>query len=108
MRFPQPRTGQHVRNHPGGFPLYADGRKPRVVTANPRSFLVHLATSKLGKNDAARAHSFVSQAFDSYEAAQNPQIGSRPVLYYYSFLNLAKVALLLRRGPQFGEGINVR
>jgi hypothetical protein len=51
------------------------------------------------RQDRGRAAAFVEQAFDFFEAAANPQIGSKPVLYYYSFLNLAKSALLIRQVP---------
>jgi hypothetical protein len=58
-------------------------------------FLIDLASDSLDKKLAGRASSFIVQAFDFFQAAQNPQIGSKPLLYYYSFLNLAKTALLV-------------
>lgn len=42
------------------------------------------------------ALAYVAQARDFYEAAQNPRLGSKPLLYYYAFLNLAKAALVTR------------
>ena len=41
----------------------------------------------------------LEQAFDFFEAAQNPNISSKPLLFYYSFLNLAKVTLLIQGIP---------
>ena len=42
------------------------------------------------------ALAYIAQARDFYEAAQNPRLGSKPLLYYYAFLNLAKAALVTR------------
>ena len=98
--FPRPLAGgQPLRNHPTGFPAFFDKRKPRVVTADPWAFFRHLAMDCSRRQDRGRAAAFVEQAFDFFEAAANPQIGSKPVLYYYSFLNLAKSALLIRQVP---------
>ncbi len=94
-RPPDPRPGKNLKNHPSGFPLFFDQRKPRVVTADPWAFLRHLVTEELRRPEASRSLSYIDQAFDFFQAAENPRIGSKPLLYYYSFLNLAKVALLL-------------
>lgn len=90
-----PRTGTQVRRQPGAFPLFSDGRKPSVVTADPWSFLRHLAGEKLQKTVERRALAYLDQARDFYEAASNPRLGSKPLLYYYAFLNLAKYALVV-------------
>ncbi len=91
----QARQGSIVKHHPDGFPLFFDKRKPRVVTADPWAYLSHLAVGRLSGDQKGEALAFIEQAFDFYEAAQNPQLGSKPLLYYYSFLNLAKAALLI-------------
>ncbi len=85
-----------MANAPAGFPLYAASRAPRVVTSDVWAYLKHLATDRLPKAREAEAIAFIDQAFEFFQAAQNPQIGSRPLLYYYAFLNLAKMALLVR------------
>lgn len=95
--FPQPLEGEPVKSHPTGFPAFFDRRKPRIVTADPWAFFRHLARDFPLRPDRSRALAFIEQAFDFFEAAENPQIGSKPVLYYYSFLNLVKAALLVRR-----------
>ena len=95
--FPQPRIGKPVKNSPSGFPQFFDQRRPRVLAADPWAFLRHLAVRQLAKEHEPKALAHIDQAFDFCEAAQNPQIGSKPLLYYYSFLNLVKVALLLRK-----------
>lgn len=73
---------------------------PRVVTSDPWAFLRNKSRLLLGKDDAERAYTYVDQAFDFFEAAANPRISSRPLLYYYSFLNLVKVLILQKRSIQ--------
>ncbi len=89
------RQGLPVRKAPGAFPLFADGRQPTVVTADAWAFLRHLARRRVPGLDAAKASSYLTQAREFYEAAATPRQGSRPLLYYYSFLNLAKAGLVI-------------
>jgi hypothetical protein len=89
--------GKPVRDSPTGFPLYVTRRQPRVVTADVWAFLSQLARDALPKGEAVRVAAFVDQAFEFFEAARNPRTSSRPLLYYYSFLNLAKVLLVLKK-----------
>lgn len=91
------KKGVLLRNPPTGFPLFFDKRKPRVITADPWAFLSYLAVTGLPAEQEGEAQAFIEQAFDFYEAAQNPQLGSKPLLYYYSFMNLAKAAILIRQ-----------
>jgi hypothetical protein len=95
-RPPSPRPGKLVKNSPTGFPLYFDNRKPRIVTADPWAFLSHLAETTLTKARGAVATAYIEQGFEFFEAAQTPRLQSRPLLYYYSFLNLLKASLLIR------------
>ncbi len=94
---PIARSGDPLSNPPTGFPLFFDKRKPRVVTADPWAFLCHLAAERLTGEQRRRAFAYVEQAFDFCEAAHAPHVRSKPLLYYYSFLNLVKAALVLRR-----------
>jgi hypothetical protein len=94
--FPQHRSGMPVKNTPTGFPAFFNSRKPRVVTADPWAFIEHLVDDQVPKGNRSAGFSYINQAFDFFEAARNPQLGSKPLLYYYSFLNLAKTALLIR------------
>jgi hypothetical protein len=94
-KLPEPRPGALLKNQPNGIPVFFDRRAPRVVTADPWAFYKNAASEHLGKKDQARATAYISQAYDFYRAAENPQIGSKPLLYYYSFLNLAKVPVLV-------------
>jgi len=81
----------------GGFPLYFQRRQPRIVTADVWAFLRNLVIERLGKRESERALAYLDQARDFYEAARNPALRSKPLLYYYSFLNLAKVAVLVKK-----------
>jgi hypothetical protein len=49
--------------------------------------------------DRSRAEDHLWQGFEFYEAAKNPRFDSRPLLYYYSFLNVTKTFLLARGIP---------
>src|SRR5688572_28738022 len=92
----QARKGTEVKNHPEGFPLFFDRRKQRIVTADPWAFLTQLAVTKLKKNEEDIALAYIQQGHEFYDAAQNPRLNSIPLLYYYSFLNVLKAALLIR------------
>jgi hypothetical protein len=105
----KPLQGELVASEPTGFPLFYDRRKPRVVTADPWAFLSHLAVTRLDKRNEDIANAYISQGNDFFEAAQNPRFHSRPLLYYYAFLNVVKAALLIRRvslPPLARHGIN--
>jgi len=95
--FPQAKDGSVLKNSPTGFPGFFTKRQPRVVTADVWAFLRQAAVSALPRQDEKAALAFIEQAFEFFEAARNPRMGSRPLLYYYSFLNLAKAFLLIRK-----------
>jgi len=96
-RLPDAMEGETIKNPPTGFPVYATGRRPRVISADVWSFLRHVAETELPERKGRVAVAFIEQAAEFYDAAANPRIGSRPLLYYYSFMNLAKAFLLVRR-----------
>lgn len=98
-RLVQPRVGKALRNPPNGIPLFFERRAPRVVTADPWAFFRSEVQRKLVGAEQARACAYIVQAHDFSQAAENPEIGSKPLLYYYCFLNLAKVAILLWGTP---------
>lgn len=77
-----------------GFPLFSRRPGPNIIAADPWAFLEHFVFDRFEKRLASRANAFIGQAYEFYQAAQNPHIGSKPLLYYYSFLNLAKMALV--------------
>jgi hypothetical protein len=56
----------------------------------------HTVARRLPASKESVGLAYIAQARDFYEAAQNPRLGSKPLLYYYAFLNLAKAALVAR------------
>jgi len=95
-RLLQPFNGTPMLNPPTGFPVYMGKQHPRIVTANIWYFFRHAIVTKLGHKKQKEALAFLEQAFEFFEAARNPRLSCRPLLHYYSFLNLAKVFLLLK------------
>lgn len=91
-----------------GFPVFFYRRRlPRVITEDVWACLRHLMERSEGLSHEGRRQimAYVEQAFDFYQAAENPQIASRPLLYYYAFLNLAK-AFLVAKGISLPARVN--
>src|SRR5262245_22160153 len=108
LRDPKPGTPLEVAAR--GFPCFFQKRRlRRVITGDIWAFLRHVSTEKLSSRQAAEATAFIEQAHDFFSAANNPRLSSRPLLYYYAFLNLAKV-LLIHKGivlpPALKHGIS--
>ncbi len=93
----KPKIGRLVTYKPTGFPAFYLKRRPRVVTADVWEFLRHLCIQKLDSRKKKIALAYIDQALEFFDAASNPKLGSKPLLYYYSFLNLVKVALLIKK-----------
>ncbi|MBE1456967.1 hypothetical protein H4W79_001181 [Nocardiopsis terrae] len=56
-----------------------------------------ISESPIGNREKTSAHSFVRQSQEYFRAAQQASaIETRPLLYYYSFLNLGKAISILR------------
>ncbi|MGE5708724.1 MAG: YaaC family protein [Nitrospira sp.] len=91
-RFPSPEQVRRCQISRLASLLSLTRVKPRIVTADPWAFLNHLVDDRLSRSNRSAAFSYINQAFDFFEAARNPQIGSKSLLYYYSFLNLVKTA----------------
>jgi len=71
----------------------------RVITSDPwRCLSVHIHQSVDHTPKRNRALAFLEQAEDFHHAAAAPRIGSRPLLHYYSFMNLAKAFLVVEKG----------
>lgn len=96
--FPQARqNGRFLEDAPSGFAAYFSRRQPRIVTADVWEFFFHLVDEELEGARRREANAYVGQAYDFFEAATVSRVpGANPLLYYYSFLNLAKMALVLR------------
>lgn len=89
------RKGDQIRLS-GGFPMFfGNKRKNKVITSNVWAFLKEKCEEKFGQK-AKKPHAFIEQAYDFYLSASNPRLSSRPLLYYYAFLNMVKTFLLLQ------------
>jgi hypothetical protein len=111
-RPPAPRQGRPLRTAANGFPGFIRGkRQPKVIAKDIWGCIwevVEFRGQRIAKERIRQARSYLEQALDFYVTAENPQLASRPLLYYYSFLNLAKVFLLDRAvsfPPQVTHGI---
>jgi hypothetical protein len=81
-----------------GFPLFTRqtnnvylGNSKKLIISDIWSFWDYVI--KKSNYDREFMDSLLEQAKNFYNAAENSPIKSRPLLYYYSFLNLAKVAI---------------
>ncbi len=71
----------------------------RVIASDPwRCLSVYIHQHVEGTAKKNRALAFLEQAEDFYHAAAAPRIGSKPLLQYYSFMNLVKAFLVVKRG----------
>ncbi len=95
-RLQKPHQGRLIPNPPSGFPAFMGRQQPRVITADIWAFLQHQISTRLPKPKCIQASAFLDQALEFFEAARSPSLSCRPLLYYYSFLNLAKVFLTLK------------
>ncbi len=94
----RPRTALRgdILNKPyPGFPMYVENRYTRIITADVWAYFKYIISVRLKKDQRNKANAFLEQAFEFYEAAKNPRLSTRPVLYYYALLNLAKMYLII-------------
>ena len=96
-RLSQPINGKPIKNSATGFPAFMGKQHARVVTADVWAFLRDAISNDLKSPHRKQALAFLEQASEFYEAARSPRLSCRPLLHYYSFLNLAKVFLLLKK-----------
>ena len=79
----------------------------RVITSDPwRCLSVHIHQNVATTSKKNRALAFLEQAEDFYQAAASPRIGSRPLLHYYSFMNLVKAFLVVKKGLKLERSIH--
>lgn len=96
---PRPRNardGEEIVPSKSGFPIFFRKRQNRVLTSNVWSLLSSLSERYLEEAENADAQAYLEQAQEFFTAASSPRIRSKPLLYYYAYLNLAKVFLLHR------------
>lgn len=106
MQYPRPRMGEALRIVASEFefsffPMRRTTRRwglhSMVYAADPWAVIL-LSLGGVRANERDSAESFVRQAREYYAAAEHASaIETKPLLYYYSFLNLSK-ALALTRG----------
>lgn len=111
-RPPAARIGKPLRTAANGFPGFLRGKRlQKVITRDIwgcLSEIVEFRGQRIATEKVRQARAYLEQAFEFYAAAASPQLASRPLLYYYSFLNLAKVFLLdsgVSFPPQVTHGI---
>ncbi len=100
---------KEITNHKNGFPLFSDpiidldiGKGKKVVISDIWAFWYYLVkkfVSRKQKNNEMEREllSYLEQAKYFYESAEKSPIKSKPLLYYYSFLNLSKVICVFKK-----------
>lgn len=102
-RYRKPRHGEPVavKGMQVPFTFWPDShvRNGRIATLDPwRCLQVHVHSNVKDQKQKQKALAFLEQAEDFYHAAEAPRIASKPLLHYYSFLNLAKSYLAVKKG----------
>lgn len=101
-RYSKERVGEQVKVRSVKIPFTfwpeAYLERGRLVTSDPWTCLMAHVHQKAVKEPRKKlAIAFLEQAQDFHRAANAaPRLGSKPLLHYYSFLNLAKVFLTLQ------------
>lgn len=104
-RYPFTSEGEQLDAESIGFPTFTrDSLVERVVTADIWAYLDHVTRRNLPETKEEPALAFLEQARDFYEAAANSSLASRPLLYYYAYLNVAKT-LILNSGERMNLGV---
>ncbi len=94
-----PRDGESVRVNgiPVPFTFWPDAylQHGRLVASNPWTCMAGFAKQTIvDARKRGRIIAFLEQSEDFYRAASNPRISSKPLLYYYSYMNLVKAFLV--------------
>jgi YaaC-like Protein len=128
MPLPAPRNGESL-----GFGIYPE-HSSEATLGNPEtviwSSINHLCSRSAAQYYVRRAHRitnrnksariaqnlrlYIQQAFEFYQAAADTKPNTAPLIYYYSFLNLAKAVCEMRspgfhrRRECYAHGLNWR
>lgn len=97
-RYRNARDGEPLKisGLPVPFTFWPDAfvRHGRLVASNPWTCMMgHVNRMVNNTKQRRRAIAFLEQSEGFYRAASGPGIASKPLLYYYSYLNLAKAFL---------------
>ncbi|WP_317056121.1 YaaC family protein [Roseovarius rhodophyticola] len=112
MKWVDARSGEvvQIRKRPATFSFFPtfqgvkrEGVHSTLFATEPWNIIQH-NLEKLSDDSARRqAIAFLTQSRDFFTAAQNSDVSAaKPLLLYYSFLNLAKCLTVKRRGTALG------
>lgn len=112
MRLQDARVGEslNIRQRPAAFsffPTYQgskrEGMHSTLFSTDPWNIIRHRLEEKLTGSTQKQALALLVQAQDFFSAAQNSDVSAaKPLLLYYSFLNLAKCLVVHRTGNALG------
>lgn len=112
MKLSEAREGEviHVRTRPASFsffPTYQgakrEGLHSILFATQPWNIIGHELEKIADQTAQRQALAFSTQARDFFTAAQNSEVSAaKPLLLYYSFLNLAKCLVVKKRGTALG------
>lgn len=112
MKLLDPRDGQviNIRQRPTAFsffPTYQgatrEGLHSTLFATQPWNIIGHELEKITDPNALRQAVAFSNQAREFFTAAQNSDVNAaKPLLLYYSFLNLAKCLIVKKRGTALG------
>lgn len=112
MKLPDPRDGEvvNIRKRPtpfSFFPTYQgtkrEGLQSTLFATDPWNLIRHNLESIANPAAQHQAQAFWVQARDFFNAAQNSDVNAaKPLLLYYSFLNLAKCFVVRSTGAPLG------
>ena len=100
----------HIRTRPAPFsffPTYQgakrEGLHSTLFATQPWNIIGHEIEKIVDQNAQRQALAFSTQARDFFSAAQSSDVSAaKPLLLYYSFLNLAKCLVVKKRGTALG------
>lgn len=112
MKLHDPRKGEviQIRKRPAAFsffPTYQgrrrEGLHSTLFVTQPWNIIGHELEKITDPNARRQALAFSNQARDFFIAAQSSEVNAaKPLLLYYSFLNLAKCLVVKKRGSSLG------
>ena len=112
MRWVDARIGEvvHIRQRPATFSFFPtfqgakrEGVHSILFATDPWNIIEHNLEKLIDVNARRQALAFLVQSRDFFNAAQNSDVSAaKPLLLYYSFLNLAKCLSVKRKGTALG------
>ena len=113
MKFPDARAGEvvHIRKRPATFSFFPTFKRDKregvhsiIFATEPWNIIQHKLENLTDTNARRQALAFLVQSHDFFTADQNSDVSAaKPLLLYYSFLNLAKCLIVKRKGTALGD-----